>query len=51
VKRIEGILGLVVVLEFDEAVAFRHFAIKVERYDYLDYVSEAAKLIFQVFLP
>ena len=50
-ERVERVLGLVVLLELDETVAFRQLGAKVQRDDDFDNVTEPAELILEVFLP
>jgi len=51
VQRVEGVLGLIEVLELDEAVALGRARVIVHRYYDFDDVAEAAKLVMQVFSP
>ena len=50
VKRIEGVLGLVVVLKLNEAVTLGQTCVIVQRYHYVDYIPESAKFVFQILL-
>lgn len=45
-KRVERVLGLIIVLELYETVALGCLGAKVQRYVYLYYVAESTKLVF-----
>ena len=49
VKRVEGVLGLIVVLELNETVALGQPRIEINRYDDVNNVAEAAELVQQIF--
>jgi hypothetical protein len=48
-QRIERILCLIVVLEFNETVALGHARVKINRYYDVDDVAESAELVQQIF--
>ena len=49
-KRVEGVLSLVVIFKLNETVALGRFRVEIERYNDLDNVAEPTELVLQIFL-